>query len=170
MPEQTSSPSLRIGHGYDIHRFAPSQTKARTLVLAGEMVPHDRDIIAHSDGDAVLHAVSDAVLGALGLPDLGSLFPDSDPAHDGQGSRVFLARALELAGRTGYIVSNLDVTVITERPKIGPVREALRRSLAELLGTPIDRVNIKGKTHERLDSIGQGDAIEVHAVVLMSRV
>lgn len=167
MPHATPPP-FRIGHGYDIHRFAPAGTTARPLTLAGVPVPHDRDVVAHSDGDAVLHAVTDAVLGALALPDLGSLFPDNAPDNDGRASADFLARALEMAAQAGYAVVNLDVTVIAERPKIAPIRDTLRLNLARLVGVPIERVNIKGKTHERLDAIGQGDAIEVYAVALMS--
>lgn len=162
-------PAFRIGHGYDIHRFAPAGQAARPLVLAGIRVAHDRDVIAHSDGDAVLHAVTDAVLGALAEPDLGSLFPDSSLENANRPSSAFLKVALDRVAAAGYSIANVDVTVICERPKIGPIRGQLRESLSHLLLLPHESVNIKGKTHERLDAIGAGDAIEVHAVALLTQ-
>jgi len=138
-------------------------------VLGGLPVEHDRGPVSHSDGDALLHAVTDAILGALGEPDLGSLFPDDDSRWKDGDSRRFLDEALRRMRQRGYEVSNLDATVICEKPKIGPRRQALRESLAKCLGVDADRVNLKGKTHEQVDAIGEGRAIEVHALVLLSK-
>lgn len=123
--------------------------------------------MGHSDGDALLHALTDALLGALGLEDIGQLFPDTDPAWDGTDSKVFLAAAVERVAARGYRVGNLDATVILEKPKLGPRKGEIRSSLARLLGVDLDQVNLKGKTHEKVDAVGEGRAIEVHVVVLL---
>lgn len=130
---------------------------------------HDLGPVSHSDGDALLHAVTDALLGALGEPDIGQLFSDADPRWKDADSRGFLAEALRRMHDRGYRIGNLDATVICERPKIGPRKADLRRSLAQLLAVEESRVNIKGKTHERVDAVGEGRAIEVHAMVLLER-
>lgn len=184
-------PSFRIGHGYDIHRLelyqrvvgvpaasdggilaaAASELEqpVRNLILGGIPFDSDRGPIGHSDGDAVLHAITDALLGALGEPDLGTLFPDSAPENDGRDSADFINKAMHRLTQRGYAVSNLDVTVICERPKIGPHRDAMRNKIASLIGAHVDQVNIKGKTHEGVDAIGEGRAIEVHAVAMLIR-
>ncbi len=123
--------------------------------------------VGHSDADALLHAITDAMLGALAMPDIGQLFPDSDPRHESQDSRAFLEEAARRTAAAGYRIASLDATVVLERPKIGPRKEEVRRSIAAMLGLEIGRVNVKGKTHERVDAVGQGRAIEVHAVVLL---
>jgi len=164
-------PACRIGHGYDLHRLevlAP-QGAGRPFILGGVRLEHTHGPVAHSDGDALYHAVTDAVLGALGLPDIGQLFPDTDPRHESQDSRVFIEEAARLARERGYVVSNLDVTVILERPKLSPVKERVRGNVAAALAVGVERVNIKGKTHEKVDAVGEGRAIEVHAVVLLAR-
>ncbi len=159
----------RIGHGYDIHRLEalPPAGQGRPLVLGGLLLPCDRGPIAHSDGDAVLHAITDAILGALAQPDLGTLFPDSDPRHADQSSRVFLAEAIRRMHSASLTIGNVDVTVVCERPKLSPHRDVLRDSIADLLGCPATSVNIKGKTHERVDAVGEERAIEVHVVALL---
>jgi 2-C-methyl-D-erythritol 2,4-cyclodiphosphate synthase len=163
------SPRLRIGHGYDLHRLEPPPPagSGRPLVLGGVRFDHPVGPVGHSDGDVVLHAVTDAVLGALGLPDIGQLFSDQDPRWDGQDSRLFLVEATRRMREAGYRVGNLDVTIVCERPKIGPVKGEIARLIAELLGCELDRVNVKGKTHEKVDAIGEGRAIETHVVVLL---
>jgi 2-C-methyl-D-erythritol 2,4-cyclodiphosphate synthase len=123
--------------------------------------------VGHSDGDALLHAVTDAVLGALGEPDIGRLFPDSDPRHEGADSRVFLEEAVGRMKRQGWAVGNLDATIICERPRIAPHAEEMANTISALLGCDRDRVNIKGKTHEQVDAVGEGRAIEVHVVILL---
>ncbi len=162
---------MRIGHGYDLHRLEPLAPagRGRPLVLAGVRLDHPLGPVSHSDGDALYHAVTDAILGALGLPDIGQLFPDTDPRHSGEDSSVYVAEASKRAREAGWLVQNLDATVILERPKIGPVKERLRANLAQVLGLPLERVNIKGKTHEGVDAVGQGLAVEVHALVLLHR-
>jgi 2-C-methyl-D-erythritol 2,4-cyclodiphosphate synthase len=172
MPLPDHRPPFRIGHGYDLHRLEPVAPAGdgRPFVLGGLAFEHDRGPVGHSDGDALLHAVTDALLGALGLEDIGQLFPDTDPEWEGADSRVFLAAALERVTTAGYAVGNLDATVILERPKLGPRKLELRKALADLLGLPIEIVNLKGKTHERVDAVGEGRAIEVHVVVLLTRI
>lgn len=154
----------RIGHGYDLHRLEPG---GRPLVVGGVSLQHDRGPIAHSDGDALLHAVTDALLGALGEPDLGTLFPDNNPANESADSAAFVREAARRVHDRGYVVGNLDATVILERPRIGPVRDEIRANLARLLDVDASRVNVKGKSHEGVDAVGEGRAIEVHASVLL---
>lgn len=164
-------PPLLIGHGYDLHRLEPvgPSGPGRPFVLGTVRFEHDRGPVAHSDGDALLHAVTDALLGAIAGPDIGQLFPDTDPRHDAQDSRVFLEEAVRRVHAAGYRPINLDATVICERPKLGPRKEPVREALAALLGLPPGRVNVKAKTHERVDAVGEGRAIEVHCVVLLGR-
>lgn len=168
-PQQHAS-GLRIGHGYDLHRLEPRppQGQGRPLVVGGVALEHDRGPISHSDGDALLHAVTDALLGALALPDIGSLFPNDDPRNESADSAVFVEEAVRRVRDAGFAPINLDTTVILERPKVGPHREAIRANLARLLGIEIGRVNVKGKTHERVDAVGEGRAIETHAVALLA--
>jgi 2-C-methyl-D-erythritol 2,4-cyclodiphosphate synthase len=168
----TEELAFRVGLGYDLHRLAlrgiqPPQ--GRPMVIGGVRIDADRGPVAHSDGDALMHAITDAVLGSLGLPDIGQLFPDKDPQWAGAASEVFLAEAVRLAGERGWVVGNLDATVIVERPKVGPHKEAIRQNLARILGVGADRVNIKGKTHELLDPMSANQVIEAHAAVLMVR-
>ncbi|MFM1832095.1 MAG: hypothetical protein RLZZ461_411 [Planctomycetota bacterium] len=167
-----SSLPFRIGHGYDLHRLEPVAPagEGRPFVLGGLRFDHDRGPVGHSDGDALLHAITDALLGALGLDDIGQLFPDTDPDWDGADSRIFLGEAVKKVRAAGYEIGNLDATVILERPKIGPRKAEMRTALASLLGVSESQVNLKGKTHERVDAVGEGRAIEVHVVTLLVRV
>lgn len=162
-------PQYRIGHGYDLHRLEPPERGGRPFVLASVPLEHDRGPVGHSDGDALLHAVTDAILGALALPDIGQLFPDNDPANDARDSRDFLNAALAKMAESGYALANIDCTVILERPKIGPHKAKLIERLADLLGVDRTVVNIKGKTHERVDAVGEGRAIEVHVLALLEK-
>ena len=162
---------IRIGHGYDLHRldaFAPAGA-GRPLRLGGVEIPSDRGPVSHSDGDALLHAITDAILGALGAPDIGTLFPDSAAENAGRDSGEFLCEAVRRIAAAGYRLGNVDATVILERPKLSPHKTHLRARLAELLGVEPARVNIKGKTHEGVDAVGEGRAVEVHAVVVIER-
>ncbi len=162
-------PAYRIGHGYDLHRLEalPPDGEGRPFVLGGVGIEHTAGPVGHSDGDALLHAVTDALLGAICEPDIGQLFPDDDPRHDGEDSSVFLREAVRRLEARGLSIGNVDVTVICQRPKIGPHKAAIRASLAGLMGCPVDDVNLKGKTHEGVDAVGEGRAIEVHAVALL---
>lgn len=155
----------RIGHGFDLHRLEPGHA----LVVSGLRLEHDRGCVAHSDGDVVYHAVTDALLGALALGDIGGLFPDTDTKWEGADSAVFVREAVRRVGDAGYRVGNVDVTVILERPKVGPHLAAMRANLAGLLAVPTTSVSIKGKTHEQTDAVGRGEAIACHVVVMVER-
>lgn len=175
MPSSSPVPSFRIGHGYDLHRLeplgtptAPGAQPVRPLILGGVGLQHTHGPVAHSDGDALFHAVTDAILGALGEPDIGQLFPDTDPRQDARDSAVFLEEAARRAAARGYAIANLDATVILERPKLLAHKDAMIANIARVLGVESSRVNVKGKTHERVDAVGEGHAVEVHCVVLLT--
>ncbi|MCP3904285.1 MAG: 2-C-methyl-D-erythritol 2,4-cyclodiphosphate synthase [Planctomycetes bacterium] len=160
---------MRIGHGYDLHRLEPVAPAGagRPFVLAGVRFDHDLGPVGHSDGDAVYHAITDAVLGAIGAPDIGRLFPDDDPRWAGADSAQFLADAAGRMDADGLAIGNVDVTVVCERPKLGVHRDAMIDNIARTLGCDRALVNVKGKTHEGVDAVGEGRAVEVHAVVLL---
>ncbi len=162
---------VRIGHGYDLHRLEsrPPAGDGRPFILGGVEIPHDRGPVSHSDGDALLHAITDAVLSVAGAPDIGTLFPDRDPQWKDADSSVFLTEATRRLDAAGWRLANIDATVICERPKLGPHRDAIRARLAALLGVELDQVNIKAKTHEGVDAVGEGRAVETHAVALALR-
>ncbi|MGF1658646.1 MAG: bifunctional 2-C-methyl-D-erythritol 4-phosphate cytidylyltransferase/2-C-methyl-D-erythritol 2,4-cyclodiphosphate synthase [Rubrimonas sp.] len=153
----------RIGSGFDVHAFGPGDH----LMLCGVKVPHDRGFLAHSDGDVALHALTDAVLGALALGDIGRWFPPSDPQWKGAASDQFLRHALDLAQARGYRVGNLDVTVICERPKIGPHADAMRARIAEIACCAPERVNVKATTTERLGFTGRAEGIAAQAAAAL---
>ena len=153
----------RIGHGFDLHRLEPGHD----LIVGGIKLDHDRGCDAHSDGDVLYHAVTDAVLGALGLDDIGQLFPDHDPAWGGADSALFVREAFMRMAAEGFRVGNLDCTVILQRPKLGPHKPAIRANLAELLGCEVSQVNLKAKTHEGVDALGENRAVACHAVVVL---
>lgn len=157
--------SHRIGLGFDVHRLVPG----RPCVLGGIELPHDAGPAGHSDGDAVLHAVADALLGAAGLEDLGSLFPDTDPAWKDADSCALLAEVTRRVGAAGFAVESLDVVVATEGPRIAPHRAAMRERIAALVEAPADAVNVKGKTLEGLGALGGGAGVAVQAVCLLRR-
>jgi 2-C-methyl-D-erythritol 2,4-cyclodiphosphate synthase len=171
MESRALQPLIRVGHGYDLHRLEPRPPhgSGRPLVLGGLRLEHARGPVSHSDGDAVYHALTDALLGAIGAPDIGQLFPDTDPRHESADSSVFVAAAAERVARAGYQVGNLDITIICEEPRIGPHKEAMVFNVARLLGCERSRVNVKGKTHEQVDAVGEGRAVEVHCVVALVR-
>ena len=155
---------LRIGLGIDLHRLEPG----RPCVLAGIRIDCERGPSAVSDGDVVLHAAVDAVLGGAGLDDLGTLFPENDPKNRGRDSAEFCVRALELVRQKGLRVTSLDVVVETELPRLKPHRAAMRARLAELFAVEPDRVNLKGKSGEGLDAIGNKLAIRAPVVALLA--
>jgi|GEM_PF-913766 len=152
----------RVGHGYDIHRLK----RGGCLMLAGVKVAEGFSPIAHSDGDVVLHAVTDALLGAMGLGDIGQSFPNTDRKWKGAASRIFVQATMEKIRAESFTVGNLDVTIMAERPRLAPFREAMTKNLAYLVGGVI---NVKAGTNEKCDSIGAGKAIAAHAVVLLTR-
>ncbi len=156
-------PPFRIGLGYDIHRLVPG----RRCILAGVEIPSEVGPDGHSDADVVLHAVADAILGAAGLPDIGQLFPNSDPALAGMDSARIVDRALREARALGWQVGNLDLTLLAERPKIARHVPAMRAKLAQMLGVEVAQVGVKATTSEGLDAVGEGRGIACHAVVLL---
>ena len=154
---------MRIGFGYDSHRFA----EGRRLVLGGVEFPGEPGLEGHSDADALLHAVIDALLGAAALGDIGSHFPDDDPKwRDADSAMMLKAVVAELAS-AGFSVGNIDATVVCERPKLSPKIGAIRERLAELLAIPVSAVSVKGKTNERMDAIGAGAGLAAYAVALI---
>lgn len=163
------APPRRVGLGWDRHRLEPLAPlgAGRPLIIGGVRFEHDRGPVGHSDGDVLYHAVTDAILGALALPDIGQLFPNDDPRHDGADSSKFVLEAVRRATAEGWRVENLDAVVILERPKLGPRKEEIRSNLAGLLGLDLERVNVKGKTGEGVDAVGEGRAIDAHAAVLI---
>jgi 2-C-methyl-D-erythritol 2,4-cyclodiphosphate synthase len=156
---------MRIGQGIDIHAFGPGDH----VVLAGVAIPHERGLVAHSDGDVVIHALCDALLGALALGDIGIHFPPSDPRWKDVNSRHFLLHCATLMTERGYALANADVTIVCERPKIAPHVEAMRRNLAVDLGCAIGDVSVKATTSEKLGFTGRGEGIAAFAVVLLQR-
>jgi len=155
----------RTGIGTDIHRFAPE----RKLVLGGVQVPYELGLLAHSDGDVVLHAVIDAILGAAGLGDIGMLFPDTDPQWKDANSCDLVLEVREYVKQYDWQVVNLDVIIHAQLPKLGPYKGQIKREIAGLLETDFANVNIKAKTNEGLDAVGEGRAIACTAMVLMRR-
>ena len=163
---------FRVGHGYDLHRLEarPPAGNGRVLVLGGvQFENHLTGPISHSDGDAVYHAVVDALMGAIGEPDIGQLFPDDDSRNDNEDSAVFMKEAASRVTACGFALGNLDITVICERPKLSPHKAKIIDNLARLLGCDQSQINLKGKTHEKVDAVGEGRAVEVHVVALVHR-
>ena len=154
---------MRIGFGYDSHRFA----EGRRLVLGGVEFPGERGLDGHSDADALLHAVIDALLGAAALGDIGSHFPDDDPKWKGADSAKLLEAVVAEVADAGYRVVNVDATVVCERPKLRPKIDAIRARIAALLGVDVSAVSVKGKTNERMDDTGAGVGLAANAVVLL---
>lgn len=161
----SDSLNIRIGQGFDVHAFGEGDH----VMLGGVRVPHDRGVLAHSDGDVVLHALCDAMLGALALGDIGRHFPPSDDRWKGADSRAFVRHCDALIGARGWRVGNIDVTVICERPKVGPHADAMRACVAQDLRLDLDAVSIKATTTEKLGFTGRGEGIAAQAVVLLVR-
>lgn len=154
---------MRIGHGYDTHRFAGE----RPLILGGVSIPHEWGLLAHSDGDVVIHALCDALLGAAALGDIGSHFPDNDEEFKNIDSRVLLRRVCSLLADKSLMVVNADITIIAEEPKMAPHIHEMRKNLAADLGVDKNAVNVKATTNEKMGPIGNREGIAVHAVVLL---
>lgn len=165
---QHIQPPCRVGHGFDRHRLAPVAPAGdgRPLVIGGVRFDAPVGPVAHSDGDALLHAITDAICGACGLPDIGQLFPNTDPANDGRDSMAFLTAAAGAVRDNGWAIGNVDATVLLESPKIGARKPDIIEAIARALSIPANHVNIKGKTGEGVGPVGRGEAIEAHAVVL----
>ena len=158
-------PAMRIGNGYDLHRLVAG----RPLILGGVTIPFEKGLHAHSDGDVVAHALTDAMLGAVGAGDIGRHFPDTDPRWKGADSLDLLGRAAAIVRSAGYALVNADVVVIAQRPKLVPHIDAIRSNLARVLEADPTQISVKGKTNEGVDSMGAGESIAVHAVVLLAK-
>ena len=160
-PFPTSPTSFRIGHGYDIHRLQ----SGGQLVLGGIVVANDVSPIAYSDGDVAIHSLMDAILGAMAWGDIGDLFPNTNPRWKNAASIIFLNEVLGRLNATGARIINADLTILAERPKLGPIKKHIAEYLSQLLNCP---VNVKAGTHEGCDAIGRAEAIACHAVVLLA--
>ena len=154
---------MRIGHGYDVHRLV----EGRDLIIGGVKIEHTLGLLGHSDADVLLHAVSDALLGAAGLGDIGVHFPDTDPAYKGADSRVLLQIVGQKVAQKGYRISNIDVTMIAQRPKLKPYIPQMKQNIADTLGMDPDRVNVKATTEEHLGFTGREEGLSCHAVCLL---
>ena len=157
---------MRIGHGFDVHRLVPD----RPLVLGGVTIPYEYGLLGHSDADVLLHAVSDAILGALGLGDIGRYFPDTDPSYKGINSVLLLEHVVGLAQTRKYRISNLDTTIVAQRPKLAPYVAQMITNLAKACQIQSGCVNVKATTTEELGYTGRGEGISAHAVVLMETI
>jgi 2-C-methyl-D-erythritol 2,4-cyclodiphosphate synthase len=155
---------LRIGHGYDVHRFGEGDA----IMLGGVSIPHSQGMEAHSDGDVLLHALCDALLGAIGRGDIGRHFPDSDPQYAGADSQVFLQQVYQEVKAAGYSLQNADVTVVAQAPKLAAYIDAMRENIAGVLRLEASRINVKATTTEGLGFAGRKEGIAVHAVVLIA--
>ena len=154
---------FRIGLGYDIHRLAPG----RRLVLGGIEIPFDLGLDGHSDADVVSHAIIDALLGAASLGDIGSHFPDDDPAHKNADSIELLKRARAMVEEKGFAVGNIDVTIIAESPRLAPYVAEMKRRVADAVGISLGDVSLKATTNEKIGAIGKGEGIAAFSVVLL---
>ena len=155
---------VRMGQGWDVHRLVPG----RPLILGGVTVPCEFGLDGHSDADILCHAITDALLGALALGDIGMHFPDTDPEWKGADSLRFLRNARDLVLARGFVISNVDSTVILERPKLKDFRLPIREKLAEVLGLDLDRVSVKFKTAEKMGPVGEGQSAEAQAIVTLA--
>jgi 2-C-methyl-D-erythritol 2,4-cyclodiphosphate synthase len=155
--------NIRIGQGFDVHAFGDGDH----VVIGGVRIPHERGVVAHSDGDVAIHALCDAMLGALALGDIGQHFPPNDMRWKNANSRDFLRHCNDLIAQHGWAVSNADITIVCERPKIGPHAQAMRECMAADMGVGIDAVSVKATTSEKLGFTGRGEGIAAQAVVLL---
>lgn len=155
---------IRIGHGYDVHKFAEN----RKLILGGVDIPYEVGLLGHSDADVLLHAISDALLGAAALGDIGKHFPDTDPAYKGADSLVLLGRVCELISEKGYSVGNIDATIIAQKPKLASYIDTMRENISRVCAVDVDFVNVKATTEEGLGFTGAKLGIAAHCVALIN--
>lgn len=157
---------MRIGMGYDVHRL----TEGRKLIIGGVEIPYEKGLLGHSDADVLLHAVMDAILGAAALGDIGQHFPDNDPEYEGADSLELLRRVGEIIKEAGYRTGNVDATIIAQRPKMAPHRQAMRENIAKALGVEVSRISVKATTEEGLGFTGSGEGISAQAVALLEEI
>ncbi len=159
---------IRIGHGYDAHRFA-EQEQTSTIVIGGAKITHSRALLAHSDGDVLVHALCDALLGALALGDIGKHFPDTSMEFENIDSRILLRKVMQKVFRANYKISNVDMTIIAQTPKMSPHIETMRSCLADDLRIDLTQINVKATTTEKMGFTGRNEGIAAHAVVLLEQ-
>ena len=155
--------SMRIGHGYDVHRLV----EGRRLIIGGVEIPYEKGLLGHSDADVLAHAVADALLGAAGLGDIGVLFPDTDERFRDADSLLLLEQAAAAVRGKGYVLSNMDATVVAQKPKLRPYVETMRMRLAAACGVEYEQLNVKATTEEGLGFTGSGEGIAAHAVCIL---
>jgi 2-C-methyl-D-erythritol 2,4-cyclodiphosphate synthase len=158
--------NIRIGNGYDIHQLVPD----RPLILGGVKIPHSLGLLGHSDADVLTHAIMDALLGALGLGDIGHYFPPSDPKWEGADSILLLAQVLSIIQAQGWLIGNIDSTIVAEQPKLKPHLKSMRSSLAKAMAIDLDQVSIKATTNEKLGPVGREEGICAYAIALLVRI
>jgi len=156
---------MRVGQGFDVHAFAAD----RPLILGGVHIPHDLGLAGHSDADVLIHAIMDALLGAAALGDIGEHFPDNDPSYAGADSGVLLQHVMALLADRGYQLVNLDACVIAQQPRLSPYKAAMRERLAQFMDVPLDAINIKATTTEKLGFTGRGEGIAAQAIVMIRK-
>jgi 2-C-methyl-D-erythritol 2,4-cyclodiphosphate synthase len=154
---------MRIGHGYDVHKLV----EGRKCIIGGVDIPFSKGLLGHSDADVLVHAVMDAIIGALALGDIGHLFPDNDPTYEGANSLALCARVAEIMREKGYVIGNVDATVIAQAPKMAPFIGQMRENIAFVLNTDVENISVKATTEEKLGFTGEGLGISAHAVCLL---
>lgn len=157
---------MRIGYGFDIHQLA----EGRKFILGGVEVPFEKGLLGHSDADVLLHAITDALLGALALGDIGQHFPDTDPEHEGADSRVLLKYCYKLVKEEGYVLGNMDATVVAQKPKLMPFLPEIRKTIAHDLEVDVSQVSVKATTSEKMGFVGREEGISATAIVLLEKV
>ena len=161
-----SKPNFRIGIGYDLHRLE----ERRDLIIGGVKIPYEKGLLGHSDADVLVHAIIDALLGSLALPDIGTLFPDTDEKYKGANSIELLKQVYSMVKEKGYLINNLDTNIIAQAPKMMPYIPEMKKVLSSVLELDIEDISIKAKTKEHLDAVGEKRAIEAQAVILVCKV
>ena len=157
---------MRVGMGYDVHKLV----EGRDLIIGGVRIPHTLGLLGHSDADVLLHAIMDALLGAAGLGDIGKHFPDTDPQYKGISSMKLLSHVAELIREKGYVVENIDATIIAQKPKMAPHIPQMRKNMADALGIPESKINVKATTEEGLGFTGSGEGISSQAICLLTEI
>ena len=155
---------MRVGMGYDVHRLVED----RALIIGGVNIPYEKGLLGHSDADVLLHAISDALLGAAALGDIGKHFPDTDPAYKGISSMILLEHVGNLLEEKGFLIENIDATIIAQAPKMRPYIDAMRENIAQALGLRVEQVNVKATTEEGLGFTGTGEGISSQAVCMLT--